>query len=99
MFEYLIWLFIFVITPISILYYFFRKILKHYKKIFIGVAFFSVLFSVFWDVAAVGMGTWYFPAEKNLGITILNFPFEEIFFMIFISILISMITVIVRYKK
>jgi len=73
MFEYLIWLFIFVITPVSILYYFFRKILKHCKKIFIGVAFFSVLFSVLWDIAAVWVGTWYFPAEKNLGIIIMTY--------------------------
>jgi len=99
MLEYLIWLFIFVVTPISVLYLSFRKVLKPYKKVFIYVAILSVVFATFWDIIATWLTVWYFPPEKNLGLIIFNLPLEEFLFMIFVSIWISMLTAVVKCRK
>lgn len=99
MFEYLIWLFIFVAMPILVLYFSFRNILKVYKKFFICIAILSVIFATFWGIVAVWSGVWYFPSEKNLEIIVFNLPLEEFLFMISVSVWISMLTVVVKCRK
>lgn len=99
MFEYLIWLFVFVVVPILVLYFSFRQNLKPYKKIFIYVAILSVIFATFWDIIAVWLKVWYFPPEKNLGVIVLNIPLEEFLFMMFVSIWISMLTAAIWCRK
>jgi len=60
---------------------------------------FSVIFSIFWDFLAVYLGVWYFPPDKNLGIIVLNFPLEEVLFMILVSLLIALTTIVMMERK
>jgi len=99
MLEYLIWLFIFIVTPIVLMLIIFRKVLIKYTKIIIFIAGISAIFGIVWDIVAVNFGAWYFPRGTNLGIIIVNFPFEEILFTISVSIWIVVVTIILVDKK
>jgi len=99
MFEYLFWLFIFVVIPILVLLFLLGNKAKRYYKILIAVPIFSVIFSIFWDFLAVYLGVWYFPPDKNIGIIVLNFPFEEILFMILVSLFIALTTIVIMERK
>lgn len=60
--------------------------------------FFALVFSVPWDLLAVNTKIWSFPRETNLGIYIGILPLEEYLFIIFITLLVSCLTIIAKYK-
>lgn len=98
MFEYLIWLSIFVWIPTLLLWTTNFNILRRYKKTLILCIFAALVFSIPWDYWATGTKIWIFPKETNLGILFGGLPLEEYLFIIFVTLEISTITLIVKNK-
>jgi lycopene cyclase domain-containing protein len=99
MFEYLIWLSIFVWLPTVLLWMKFYKILIPFKRVFLYTILGSVMIGGIWDNIAIKENVWYFPKEKMLNLWILGLPIEEWFFIIFVTLLASTITIIIKTKS
>jgi lycopene cyclase domain-containing protein len=98
MYEYLIWLLIFVILPFIILWIWkFRDLIK-YKKVFFLATIGSLIFSIPWDVISVRENIWYFRKPHILGIWLFGLPIEEYLFIIFVTLLFSSITILLWEK-
>lgn len=98
MFEYLIWLSIFVWVPTLLLWVTNFDILRRYKRTLLFCTFFALLFSIPWDYWATKSKIWIFPQETNLGIWLGGLPLEEYLFIIFVTLEVSTITLIVKNK-
>ena len=61
--------------------------------------FFSLVFSIPWDIFAIRNRIWIFPKEGNIGLFILDLPIEELLFMTTVTLLIGSVVVIVKYHK
>lgn len=96
--EYLIWLASFVWFPTLILWFLFPKLLWRYRITLFHAAIFALIFSVPWDILATKTNIWQFPKESNIGIYIGGLPLEEYLFMVFVTILISSVTIVAKYK-
>lgn len=94
MYEYLLWLLIFVILPLTILWIVKFGELKKYKIVFMLAPIGSAIFSIPWDYIAIKEKIWYFKEPHILGIWLLGLPIEEWFFIIFVTLLFSTITVL-----
>lgn len=94
MFEYLIWLCIFVWLPTILLWIKFYRILIPLKRVFLYAIIGSLVIAGVWDYIAIKENIWYFPEGRILKLWILGLPIEEWFFIIFVTLFISTITVI-----
>lgn len=94
MYEYLIWLLIFVILPLIILWIWKFRDLAKYKKVFFLAPVGSLIFSIPWDIIAVRENIWYFREPHILGIWLFGLSIEEYLFIIFVTLLFSSITVL-----
>lgn len=94
--TYIYWLTIFVWLPIIVLWAINWKYLSQYKKTFLYCIIWALIFSIPWDIWAVRVDIWHFPADTNIGILIGGLPVEEYFFMIFVTMLVSTITLLLK---
>ena len=88
-FSYLVYMLIFTLIPIGILWVKNFQFLKKNIKIVWMTVFIGVIYQFIIDPFAGSWGTWFFTKEKILGIWILNFPIEDLIFIILILIAIS----------
>jgi|SRR3989344_3751690 len=94
-FNYLIWLSQFVFLPIAVLAVFFRNQLKPHWKVYGFTAVLALIFSIPWDYLAIRKWhIWAFPEENLLGWYLFGIPFEEYLFIVFVTWLVSTITLI-----
>jgi lycopene cyclase domain-containing protein len=98
MYKYPLWLLIFVILPLSILWVIKFKDLKQYRIVFFLAPIGSIIFSLPWDYIAIKEKIWYFTKPHIFGIWLLGLPIEEWFFIIFVTLLFTSITVLL-WKK
>ena len=99
MYEYLKWLFLFLAIPLAIIWIYYFKILKKYKKTFIAVIIGSLIFGIPWDYMAIKEKLWYFAEQKILGIWIAGLPLEEHLFILLFGLLVSSTTLILKGEK
>lgn len=98
MYEYLLWLLIFALLPLVILWIIkFRDLMK-YKLVFFLAPIGSLIFSVPWDIIAVKEGIWFYKDSNIIGIWLFGLPIEEYIFIIFVTLLFAIITVLL-WKK
>lgn len=95
---YLFWLTIFVLAPSLYLWYLNFNLLWKYKKTILYAIFFAFIFSIPWDILAVKNIIWFFPKEGNVGIILGRLPIEEYLFMSTVTLLISSLTIALKYK-
>lgn len=88
-FSYLFYMLIFTFVPIGILWAKNFRFLKKNVRIILLAAFIGVIYQIIADPFAEKWGAWFFTKEKILDIWILNFPIENVIFMILVSIAIS----------
>ena len=86
MYEYLLWLLIFIIFPLVVLCILRFKVLKKYKSAHVFVVVGSILCSAPWDYVSIKMGIWHFTEPQIIGVWLLGLPLEEWFFIIFVSL-------------
>lgn len=96
--AYIAWLTIFVWLPTVLLWLIHFKTLKKYKKTFSFCIFWALVFSIPWDLWATKTNTWNFPEGYNLGIWIGGLPLEEYLFIIFVTFLVSTLTLVLKEK-
>ena len=96
--AYLHWLIIFVWLPLVILWTANWKYLARYKKTFLSCIGWALAFSIPWDLWAVQAQIWLFPQDTNIGLGIGGLPLEEYLFMIFVTMLISTITLLIKRR-
>ncbi len=97
MYEYPLWLLVFVIVPLIFLFVRFKE-LKRYKLTFLFAVIGSTIFSLPWDYIAINEKIWYFTEPHIFGFWLLGLPIEEWIFIVFVTLLFSAITIII-YKK
>lgn len=98
MWEYAIWLLIFVILPLVILWIIRFKDLKKYKIVFFLAPIGSIIFSLPWDYIAIKEKIWLFTEPHIFGIWLLGLPIEEWLFIIFVTLLFSTVTTLLWEK-
>lgn len=112
MYEYPVWLLLFVIIPVSALWIWKLKLLRSYRKVFyyrfLGknvkiiflTSFVAVIYQLIIDPFAESWNAWHFSSEKILGIWILNFPVENtLFFILTSTATSSAVLTFIYYKK
>lgn len=96
--AYLKWLTIFVWLPLFVLWATHFRILWKFKRTISFCVFWALVFSIPWDLWAIHTQIWIFPSDTNVGIWIGGIPLEEYFFIVFVTMLISTITLILRER-
>lgn len=96
--NYIVWLTIFVWLPTVLLWLTHLKTLKKYLRTFSFCVFWALVFSIPWDLWATKTNIWSFPAGHNLGIWIGGLPLEEYFFIVFVTFLVSTLTIVLKEK-
>jgi lycopene cyclase domain-containing protein len=96
--SYLEWLLIFAWFPLAVLWVTNWRYLVKYKKAIALCAVFALMINVPWDVWAIGIKIWQFPAGNILGVFLLNVPVEEYLFIIFVTVLISTLTLVLKER-
>lgn len=94
MYEYLLWLFFFVLLPLSALWLWKWYALKSYAFLLPLTAAGSILFSFPWDYIAIRERIWYFTEPQIIGIWLFGLPIEEWLFIVLVTWLFSSITVL-----
>lgn len=89
---------IFVWLPTLLIWVFNFRFLWRYKKTLIYVMFFATMISTLWDIHAIQNNIWFFPRGGHLGIYIYTIPIEEFLFMATVTLMVSSITIIAKYK-
>ena len=98
MLTYIKWLAVFVWLPLAVLWITHLRLVLEHKKTLASGALFALAFGVPWDVWAIGSGIWSFPQNNVLGVYILNVPIEEYLFIVFLVLLASTITLVLRAR-
>lgn len=80
---------IFTLIPISILWIKNFKFLKKNIKIILIACILGIIHQFVSDPFAESWGAWFFNSEKILNVWILNFPLENVIFVILVSFVIS----------
>ena len=97
-FSYLAYMLIFTLTPISILWFRYYQFLWLNRKIIFYTLAFGIVYQLIADPFAEGWRAWFFSDDKVLGLWVLNFPIENVIFVVLISIAISSaVLVLVRH--
>ena len=97
--AYLMWLFIFLAAPTAVMWALKFHLLKHYIRPMLLVFIAVLVFAIPWDLWAVSIGVWGFPAKGISGIWILGLPLEEYLFMVLTTLQISSLTLILKYRR
>ena len=96
--AYIYWLTIFVWIPLIFLWIQNWGYLIHYKKTVLYCALWALIFSVPWDFWAIQTRIWIFPPDTNVGFWIGGIPLEEYFFIIFVTMLVSTVTLLFKRR-
>lgn len=96
--AYLFWLAIFVWLPLAVLWATHWSYLSRYWRTFLYCALAALIFSIPWDLWAVEMQIWFFPAATHLGPTLLGLPMEEYLFMVFVTLLVATFALVARKR-
>jgi len=80
---------IFTFIPIGILWAKNFKFLRKNIRIVLITVFIGIIYQIIADPFAESWGAWFFTEEKIIGVWILNFPLENLIFIILVSIAIS----------
>jgi lycopene cyclase domain-containing protein len=96
--EYVVWLAIFAWLPLAVLWAGFFKLLIRYKGTLTACVVAALMFSIPWDYWATATRIWNYPDGRNIGFWILGVPLETWLFIISITLLISSITIVLKYK-
>ena len=88
---------VFAVIPSLVLLYLLRKSIN-FRNLFISVIILFII-GVVWDQISVRMGIWSFSQDKTVG-NLFGMPIEEYIFMIFVPLLvITVYTLISKFKK
>ena len=91
------WLSLLVGLPLVVLWITHWKVLNQYRRT-VGLCILSSLvFVIPWDYLAIQTRIWEFPRENIVGIWIAGIPLEEYLFLVFVTTLISTITLILKH--
>lgn len=97
--PYFRWEIIFIFIPLSIVFFFFKKILFIYKKTLLRVIAYSILGVVLFDFIDLNfLHIYFFNPTVNLGISIVGVPLEEYIAAIFAPVGIAVLFLAVRRK-
>jgi lycopene cyclase domain-containing protein len=96
--TYLKWLTFLVCLPILVLWLTHWKALFMYRRTVTLCILSGLLFGIPWDYWAISTRIWEFPPENILGIWIIGIPLEEYLFLIFVTMLISTITLVLKTR-
>ena len=96
--NYLVWLFLFVWSPLILMWVLNWRYLLQYKHTVLCCIGWALLFSIPWDVWAVRTQIWLFPSDTNVGFWIAGLPLEEYLFMIFVTMMISTVTLLLKRR-
>ena len=97
MLSYLKWLTIFVWIPTLVLWVWNFRVLKRYKKTLLICVGCALLFSIPWDLWAIGTHIWIFPPENIVGIWLFGIPLEEYLFITTVTVEICTLTLVLKY--
>lgn len=99
-YSYLVWLLIFLVTPLLFMWVFYQKLLRHYAHIFV-VNGLLVVFGLIWDNWGTAHRLWSFPSGSNVGYRFLYLPIEEyIAFGVLFTFMVTALTIIIlSYSK
>src|SRR3989344_9626467 len=98
MYEYLLWLIIFVVIPLILLWSLNFSYLIKYRVVFLLAIIGSLLFAIPWDIIAVNENIWYFTEPEIIGIWIFNLPIEEYLFIFLLTFFVSTIALLLCKK-
>lgn len=98
-FSFLINMCFFTIIPIIIIWGMHFNFLRTKLKLIGKFVLVALLFQVVADLFAIYWKAWLFVGDKNLGITIINFPIEDIIFVVLIMIVISSVVLVLTSPK
>lgn len=90
--SYLLWLALFVLTPLIILWAMYFKTLKRYVRIYVIVVACVLVVSVPWDYISIKERIWYFTPPYIMDVWLLGIPIEEWMLYVFFSILLATVT-------
>ena len=96
--AYIYWLTIFVWVPIILLWIRNWEYLIRYKRTVLYCVLWALIFSVPWDFWAIQTRIWIFPSDTNVGFWIGSIPLEEYFFIIFVTMLISTVSLLFKRR-
>ena len=80
--TYLRWLAVFFGLPLAVLWATHFRLLWSQRKAVRACAVWALIFSVPWDIWAVRMRVWTFPADTHLGLSVGGLPLEEYVFIV-----------------
>ena len=98
-FSYLAYMLIFTIPPISFIWIKHFKILKKNIKTIFSLMSIGLVLALISDPIANWTDSWFFTKEKILGIYVINFPIEDIIFVLLVSFAISSAIIGFVYSK
>ena len=96
--AYLLWLTLFVWIPLALMWLVEWRYLWRFRRVFLKFIGWALLFSVPWDFWAIQSKIWLFPPDTNVGVWIGGLPLEEYLFIIFVTLLVSTATIVVRKR-
>ncbi len=98
MLAYLIWLAVFVWLPLFVLWAKNIELVRKHTKTLAVCVMGSLMVAVPWDSWATARGMWLFPNNNVIGVYIINLPIEEYLFIIFVTLLSSTATLVLRER-
>ena len=100
-YSYILWLAVFVATPLIIELIVFRKTLRTYHTPILLAPIGALVFSFPWDYISIQENIWYFREPYIAGIWLFGLPIEEWLFITLVTLLFATTAVIVwsRYGK
>jgi lycopene cyclase domain-containing protein len=82
MFEFIVWLSVFIWIPTVILWIKYHKILMKYKNTLMFVVLGSIPFGIIWEHIAIKDNIWFYPGNNILNKWIWGVPVEEWLFIL-----------------
>ena len=96
--QYIFWLIFFVWIPTVAIWTWQPQLLWKYRRTLAWAMFWSVVFSLPWDIYAVQTKIWFFPPEGNWGVFIYDLPIEEILFMTTSTLMVGSVAIVAKYR-
>ena len=98
-YSYLLWLFIFVISPLILLWIWKFPLLQNYTYLLPPAIVGAILFTLPWDFISIRERIWYFTTPQIVGIWFLGLPLEEWLFITLVTLLFVTVTVLLWEKS
>ncbi len=88
-YSYILWMLIFTSIPIGILWTRHGGILWKNRKVIGVVAILGILYWIIGGTVAIEWHTWFYNPDEIIGVSIGNFPIEDMLFIVLITVAIS----------